>query len=73
MRGIELYKASRGRFLLGEILPIAKSVEDELRKLDVVQKINIAGSVRRRTETIGDVDILIVSEEPVKVMRFLLK
>ena len=70
LRGIEFYKASKGRFLLGEILPIAKSLEEKLKELDIVQKVNLAGSIRRRTETVRDIDILVASKESFKVIKF---
>jgi DNA polymerase (family 10) len=70
LEGIEFLKRSKGRFLLGEILPIVKEVEGKLKNLKEVKKISVAGSVRRMKETIGDVDFLVVSENPEKVMDF---
>jgi len=68
--GIEFLKKSTGRFLLGEILPAAKEVEDKLRKLKEVDQVSTAGSLRRMKETIGDVDFLVISKDPKKVMDF---
>jgi len=59
LQGIAFLKRSKGRFLLGEIIPLVDKVLERLSKLKEVEKINIAGSVRRMKETIGDVDILI--------------
>lgn len=70
LQAIEFLKASKGRFLLGEILPIANEVLDKLRSLPQVQRANTAGSVRRMKETIGDVDFLVISTDPEKVMDF---
>src|SRR3989344_5120875 len=42
----------------------------KLKKLKEVQEISFAGSLRRKKETIGDCDILVVSKEPKKVMDF---
>ena len=70
LQGIEFYKASKGRFLLVDILPIAKSLEEKLKILDIIQKVNIAGSIRRRNETVRDIDILVASKEPKKVIKF---
>lgn len=70
LKGIKLYETSQKRFLLGYILPIAKEILEKLEKLDEVQKIEIAGSIRRRKETVGDADILVVSSEPNKVMDY---
>jgi len=70
LEGIEFLKKSKGRFLLGEILPQVREIERKLRALKEVKKVAVAGSVRRRKETIGDVDFLVVSDNPQKVMDF---
>lgn len=66
LEGIKFLKRSKGRFLLGDILPIVKEIEDELKSLKEVKKISVAGSVRRMKETIGDVDFLAVANESKK-------
>jgi len=70
LEGIEFLKRSKGRFLLGEILPKVKEVCDKLKTLKEVEKIEPAGSVRRKKETIGDVDLLVISKKPKIVMDF---
>jgi len=67
-RGLEFLKRGTGRFLLGEILPVANAVVDRLKSLKEVKRIDIAGSLRRMKETIGDVDILVTGENPSRVM-----
>ncbi len=68
LQGIELYRSAQERFLLGYMLPIAREIEEKLRNLEAVTRISLAGSIRRRKETVGDVDILVTSQEPSKVM-----
>jgi DNA polymerase (family 10) len=68
LQAIDFLKGSKGRFLLGEILPIAQQVLTQLQGLPEVQRANTAGSVRRMKETIGDVDFLVISTDPTKVM-----
>ncbi len=70
LEGIEFLKRSKGRFLLGEILPKVKEVYRKLKNLKEIEKIDPAGSVRRMKETIGDVDFLVISKNPEKVMAF---
>jgi len=70
LQGLEFLKRDKGRFLLGQILPTARNVLEKLKSLKEVEQISLAGSVRRRKETIGDVDILVVSKKPGKVMDF---
>ncbi len=68
LKGIEQYRRYKGRALLSKALPYAESIVTELKKLDAVDKITIAGSLRRMRETIGDIDILVVSKRPKEVM-----
>lgn len=70
LKGIEFLKKSGGRFVLGFVVPQIREIEARLKRLPQVQEINVAGSVRRRKETIGDVDILIISDNPQPVMDF---
>jgi DNA polymerase (family 10) len=69
LRGIELYKRREQRALLGAALPIAEEIVGEFKPLDEVDKISIAGSIRRRRDTIGDIDILVASKNPEKIMN----
>jgi len=70
LQGIEFVKRDKGRFLLGEIMPVVNNIYEKLKNLKEVEKINLAGSLRRKKETIGDVDILVVSPQSDKVMKF---
>jgi DNA polymerase (family 10) len=70
LEAIEFLKRSKGRFLLGEILPLAQEVLEKLKKLREVEQIDTAGSLRRMKETIGDVDFLVISHDPLPVMDF---
>jgi len=70
LEGIAFLKRSSGRFLLGEATFITKDILRKLENLKEVEKLNVAGSFRRRKETIGDIDILVVSKKPEKVMDF---
>ncbi|MBA7655102.1 DNA polymerase/3'-5' exonuclease PolX [subsurface metagenome] len=68
LRGIEIIKRGMERMPLGVALPLANEIVGALKKLPEVKEINPAGSLRRKKETIGDIDILITSTRPAKVM-----
>ncbi|MFA5839845.1 MAG: DNA polymerase/3'-5' exonuclease PolX [Candidatus Margulisiibacteriota bacterium] len=68
LRGIELKKKSHGRFLLDEATAHAALIVEELGQLKEADKILPCGSLRRGKETIGDIDILVVSNQPDIVM-----
>jgi len=69
LRGIELYKRRKERVLLDTALPLAEEIVGSLRQLKETDKINFAGSLRRKKETIGDIDILVTSQKPEKIMK----
>jgi DNA polymerase (family 10) len=56
--GISLRSQASQRMGIGEALPVAQELVARLRKLPQVQQAEIAGSLRRRRETIGDVDLI---------------
>jgi len=70
LQGIAFLKKDKDRFLLGEILPKVQEIIENLKKIKEAKKISPAGSVRRMKETIGDVDILVATAEPKKVIDY---
>lgn len=59
LEAVKFLKKDEGRWSLGEVLPIANEIFANLQNLDEVKRINFAGSLRRKKELVGDVDILI--------------
>lgn len=73
LKGIEFLKKSGGREVLGFIFPELRKLEKTIQSFPGVTRAIIAGSARRRKETIGDVDILATSAKPKDVMARFLK
>ncbi len=71
--GIKLLESSKGRILLGKALPEAELIIKKLKSSGFVEKVVLAGSTRRMKETVGDLDILVISITPEKVMDFITK
>ncbi len=69
IKGIQLLKGRKERIPLHEALTIAEGIIKVLKELKEVNKISYCGSLRRRKETIGDVDILVTSSNPSRVME----
>ena len=68
LKGIKLLKQKRGRLPLGLVLPWAEEIVALLKKKSPVERIDIAGSIRRRRETVKDIDILVTAKDHLKVM-----
>ncbi|WP_071898587.1 DNA polymerase/3'-5' exonuclease PolX [Cystobacter ferrugineus] len=59
LAGIELYRRSNTpRRLLGEVLPMAERLLASVQTLPGVLRASLGGSLRRRAETVGDVDLI---------------
>jgi len=57
--GLNMIKKVRKRIPRSKAVPIAKRITDYMKKCRDVEKLEIAGSYRRKEETIGDIDILV--------------
>lgn len=66
--GIAAKKTHGSRVALPAAAAIAELIASELRATGLCSRLEIAGSLRRRKESIGDIDILVSSKKPEKVM-----
>jgi DNA polymerase (family 10) len=64
LKSIEFLRRSSGRQVLGFIIPEILELEKTIRARPGVIGAWAAGSVRRRKETVGDIDILVVVDKP---------
>jgi DNA polymerase (family 10) len=67
-RGIERLQQQSGRALVSVAMDLAEYFSERLGARKDVERIDYAGSLRRMAETIGDVDLLVASGDPVAVM-----
>jgi DNA polymerase (family 10) len=73
LKGLAMLKKGLERQPLGKVLPIALDIAEQLRKKAPLNRIDVAGSLRRWKETIKDIDILALSDDPKKVMEVFVK
>ncbi len=73
LMGLELVKKGTERKLMGIILPYARGIVKEISKLPHVEKVELAGSLRRRRETVKDMDMVVFTEKPALVSKSLTK
>ena len=68
LEGIRLVSQGQARMNLAEADQAADQIITALRQLPAVRQIEVAGSLRRRREDVGDIDILVDSDDPPAVM-----
>jgi DNA polymerase (family 10) len=63
LENVAFARQAQERERLGDARPVAETLLDRLRGADAVARAEVAGSLRRWRETIGDVDVLVASED----------
>lgn len=71
--GINRRRSFASKHLLGDTLLIAEEILDDLRAHPDVTRCSEGGSLRRRREIIGDIDLLASSRQPAEVIDFFTK
>jgi DNA polymerase (family 10) len=69
LSAIAAYRKRTGRFRLADAEQVVEPLLEYLRGLATVERIEVAGSYRRRRETVGDIDILVIARETAEVME----
>ncbi|MCP4202264.1 MAG: DNA polymerase/3'-5' exonuclease PolX [bacterium] len=69
LAGIERRKRYTNRLSLAEVDRQAAPLLEYLRAVPGVRKVEVAGSYRRRRETVGDLDVLAVASRPTELVE----
>jgi DNA polymerase (family 10) len=69
LQGLRSIEEMGNRVRLDQALLIAHGLVEGLRTLPGVKRLEVCGSIRRRKETIKDIDILVSSDDPLPIME----
>ncbi len=69
LKSIDFMRNSAQRFVLGFIGADIERLRQMIVRMPEVDRIEVAGSFRRQKETVGDIDMLVSSEQPERVME----
>lgn len=67
-RAIQIRKKFGERMPLGTAWALADTIVEQLKKSKLCKKVEVAGSLRRMRDTVHDLDILVTSDEPERVI-----
>lgn len=69
LAGIAEYRLHGSRVLLTDAERFVEPLLAYLRETPEVERLEVAGSYRRRLETVGDIDLLAIASQPIPVME----
>ncbi|MBI4180161.1 DNA polymerase/3'-5' exonuclease PolX [bacterium] len=73
LEGIRMLSTFKDQHLMADVLPLAQLLVAHLKKCRAVQRIEIAGSLRRRKKIVKDLDLIVSSKRPDEVSAAFLK
>jgi DNA polymerase (family 10) len=73
LEGIAFLNKNAGQYLLNDAVPVARRLIDHLKACKTVQRVSIAGSLRRWKEIVRDIDLLASSDDAASVMDHFVK
>ncbi len=69
LHGISIAAAANERVYWAEADTVAQEIKQHLQSCQSIEQLELAGSYRRGKETVGDLDILVVSQDAAEVMN----
>jgi len=71
LEGLEHIEQSGMRVYLADAIPVVDEILKSLSGVEEITQVNVAGSFRRRRDTVGDLDVLATSAQPSAAMQAL--
>jgi DNA polymerase (family 10) len=68
-KDLTAWQRNHNRMLLGVALPRAEILLQNLARLPIVERLSLAGSIRRGLATVGDINIVVASPDPPRLMH----
>lgn len=70
LEGIEIADALKKRKPYASMVPVVEMMKKYIKKSKLTSKLDVAGSFRRKKESIGDIDLLAISKKPTELINY---
>ncbi|HWI60221.1 MAG TPA: DNA polymerase/3'-5' exonuclease PolX [Symbiobacteriaceae bacterium] len=70
LESLARFKKRGERVPLGAVSPVAGALAEYLQRHPAVQKAEVAGSIRRRQETVADIDLVVATDDAESVLQY---
>ncbi|HLN63117.1 MAG TPA: PHP domain-containing protein [Symbiobacteriaceae bacterium] len=67
---LQKLRTRQERISIGAVKPVAETLAEYLGQHPAVQRAEVAGSVRRRQETVDDIDLVVATDQPAEVLDY---
>lgn len=71
LASLEKLRTQSSRISIGAVKPVSEALTDHLRKHPAVLQVEVAGAIRRRKETVDDIDLVIATADAPTVLAYL--
>jgi DNA polymerase (family 10) len=68
LKGIQQVKKYQGRYLFGDVISTADAILEKIRSHPKVLRANLAGSLRRKMEIVGNINLVVSTHHPHDVL-----
>lgn len=68
-RSVEVFEGGKKRMRLTEAHPLATAIKEEIEEIPGVLRAELAGSLRRMRETVGNIDIIASADDKTEVLE----
>lgn len=69
LKALKLLAKEKTKFSRDEITPVVNKLINFLKQIKEVKRVEVAGSFRRKKKEVGDIDLIVLSDQPNLVMK----
>lgn len=71
LTALERLATLQERVSIGAVAPVAEALAEHIRRHPAAEQVAVAGSVRRRQDTVGDIDLVVATRDPAAIHTYI--